>query len=333
MSNNSRKINYRLRISKAVERKMFCSAFQKLSVFYPLENYRYIGFGALYFADFYLLHRQLGIKNMLSIEKSRSAEIEARYNFNKPFRCVKVMFGSSHDVLPQLSWDEPTIAWLDYTCSLNSDVLSDVNTFIQNAVSGSFLIVSVNSDSSVFDPDENDEIGKSRLNKLSEMVGKYRIPREIENNQISNAGLPRVYQKILNYEIESIIQRRNAGSTTDQMHFQQLFNFKYQDGKPMYTFGGLILSDLHLDSAAKVKFDELDFISRDEGVFEIQIPNLTYKEIKYLEGLLPGGISDEGVIEGLDNLYKDNPQIPEGDLKKFAKIYQYFPTFAETQLG
>jgi len=175
MSKNSRQINYTLRIAKAVERKMFCSTFQKLSVFHPLEDYKYIGFGALYFADFYMIHRQLGIKKMLSIEKSYEKRTQTRYKFNKPFKCIDIEFKTSSVILPQLKWEEPSIIWLDYTSVLNSDVLSDIDTVLRNAIAGSFFVISVNADAAEFETED-----KSRLEQLQKVIGKSNLPREIE---------------------------------------------------------------------------------------------------------------------------------------------------------
>jgi len=333
MSKNSRQINYRLRIAKSVERKMFCSTFQKLSVFHPLEDYKYIGFGALYFADFYLIHRQLGVKNMLSIEKSHSKDTQTRYNFNKPFKCIDIEFKPSSVILPRLKWVEPSIVWLDYTSVLNDEVLSDLDTVLKNVVSGSFIIISVNADAEEFEPSPDDDPEKSRLDFFIKAIGKRKLPRELKNNQITNLGLPKAYAQIISKEIETTLFERNSGSSSKEIIFEQLFSFKYKDGKPMYTFGGLVIESDQKKIVDDIKFDELHFIRRGEDVFEIEVPNLTFKEIKFLESLLPGGIDDKGKIKDLEKLTQNDPKIPEKDIVKFAKIYQYFPTFAETNLG
>jgi len=310
---------------------MFCSAFQRLSVFHPLEDYRYIGFGALYFADFYLLHRQLGIKKMLSIEKDQSKATKARYNFNKPFDCIDVKFDQSNVILPQLKdWEEePVIVWLDYTCVLNEDVISDVNTVLKNALPGSFLIISVNADSDNFTPAP--ETKKTKLDILKEEIGKAKVPREIKLNQITNKSLPIVYTKILNQEIESVMLDRNYGEK-QELKFHQLFNLKYADKGPMYTFGGLITDSGEQEELfKKARFEDLSFIRKEDTPFEIEIPNLTFKEIKFLESLLPNSIDEDGQIMDINS--KIDPQIPQKEVRQFAKIYQYFPTFAETSLG
>ncbi len=48
------KINYNLRPNKCIERKMMCDALGRLSFIEHLDNYRYIGLGSPYFADFIL---------------------------------------------------------------------------------------------------------------------------------------------------------------------------------------------------------------------------------------------------------------------------------------
>lgn len=65
MPGSYRIINYPLRPAKAIERRMLCAAFERLHPFQRIERYRYVGFGSIYFSDFQLLHRQLGITDML----------------------------------------------------------------------------------------------------------------------------------------------------------------------------------------------------------------------------------------------------------------------------
>src|SRR5258706_7239514 len=109
-------VNYLLRPAKNVERKMLCEAFQRLSAVQSVQNYQYIGFGATYFADFCLFHRDLGIGDMFTIEANR--EDEARVLFNVPFNCIKVKMGLASQKLPEIPLgDKPAIVWLDYDYS------------------------------------------------------------------------------------------------------------------------------------------------------------------------------------------------------------------------
>jgi Putative O-methyltransferase len=92
--------DYRIRTNKNAERKMLADAFRCLSSFEHIENYRYIGFGSITFADFVLFHKVLNISDMISIEAK--ADYKSRFNFNKPYRCIRMEYGESNIVLPKL---------------------------------------------------------------------------------------------------------------------------------------------------------------------------------------------------------------------------------------
>src|SRR5438309_550668 len=81
------RIDYSIRPAKSVERKMLAEALSRLSKLERPDNYRYVGFGAIYFRDFSLFHKMLGIHDMKSIEHNRSEE--TRFWSNRPFRCVE----------------------------------------------------------------------------------------------------------------------------------------------------------------------------------------------------------------------------------------------------
>ena len=62
-------INYVIRPNKTVERKLIFETLSRLAPIFNFAEYRYIGFGALWFVDFVMAHKYLSIANMISIEK------------------------------------------------------------------------------------------------------------------------------------------------------------------------------------------------------------------------------------------------------------------------
>ena len=56
--------------------------------------------GSIYFVDFVLMHRLLGISRMLSVEYDR--DIEKRVKFNRPFESVDVKIDAIGNVIPTL---------------------------------------------------------------------------------------------------------------------------------------------------------------------------------------------------------------------------------------
>src|SRR3954447_2820600 len=118
------KIDYSLRPAKSTERWMLLEALGRLSVFTPLIQYQYVGFGSPFFVDFRLFHRRLAITKMISIEKE--TDREPRFELNKPFDCIQMLWGDSSEQLREIDWNAPSIVWLDYDYVLNSAVLGDL---------------------------------------------------------------------------------------------------------------------------------------------------------------------------------------------------------------
>src|SRR3990172_5776474 len=104
-------MDYRLRPAKHVVRKLLAESFLRFDRLVPLEAYRYVGFGGLFFEDFVLFHRLFGFADMVSIEVRTDSK--DRFEKNRPFGIVKLKFGRSDDVLPTLDWSQPVISWLD----------------------------------------------------------------------------------------------------------------------------------------------------------------------------------------------------------------------------
>src|SRR5438874_9971114 len=98
------RVQYDLRPSKQVERRMIIDACHLLSLAnFPIRDYQYTGFGSVYFVDFILFHKLLGIQNMVSVEQDN--KIEKRVKYNRPFGFIKLVMGTATDVIPTLSQD------------------------------------------------------------------------------------------------------------------------------------------------------------------------------------------------------------------------------------
>src|SRR5438132_366806 len=110
-------IDYSLRPAKQIERSMVFEACRRLNHFGNLEEYRYVGFGSYFFHDFRIVHRELGICDMVTIEGDYTLEERVRYN--QPYACIDIRMGWSNKVLPLLNWEKPSVIWLDYTAKLN----------------------------------------------------------------------------------------------------------------------------------------------------------------------------------------------------------------------
>ncbi len=308
------RINYIIRPAKNIERKMMSEALRKLSHFDPIENYRYIGFGALYFSDFRLFHRDLGIKRMISIE--RNASDSDRYEFNRPFGCIEIMFEKSGDALQKVPWNMKTILWLDYQCSLNASVLDDIAVFCTSAQPGSVLMVTVNAEPKGNDP-------KKRYEHLRDCVGETKMPPGYTYKDMVKWKVAEVYREIITNHIHDIrIQRNGDLEIRGKIGYKQLFNFHYRDGTRMLTVGGLIHSEDQVGIVEKCAFDRLPFVTPNKTPYRIDVPNLTYREVRSLDRCLPVSHAKDSKI----------PNIPQEIRDQYAKVYRYFPRFVEAEM-
>lgn len=305
-----RKVNYNLRPAKNIERKMLSEAFRCLTSFGRLNSYRYVGFGSVFFSDFKILHRSLGITPMISIEDTKKRN-EHRFDFNRPYSCVKMEFGNSKDVLPKLSWDQRTILWLDYdkTSGLDQDDLTDVSFFCATAVPGSVLVVTV--DAREGDPPEK------RLDSLLERLSG-KVPPDVKNKDLAGWGTARVYREIIDNEIRKTLYERNAALVREQqVQYKQLFNFEYEDSTKMLSCGGLLYERRQAELLKECDFNSLRFIRSGKKPYQIIVPNLTINEIRHLDRTLP---------------HRQRCPISMTDLKRYSELYRYFPAFVEAEL-
>jgi hypothetical protein len=297
---------------------MMAELLQKAAHLHPHQNYRYIGFGSIFFTEFRILHQEYGIDDMVSIE--HIFQDKERFEFNTPYNCIDLILKDSKDALSEIDWNKPTILWLDYeTCLQETMIDNEFHVFFSEAPAGSFFFVSLNA---VPDRDSGLEEGESRLDRLKKEVGADNVPDAIDDADLFGNGKAKAYQRILTNIIDSYYLRpRNKGvAEEDQIKFQQLVNFEYEDDAKMMTFGGVLYSESMMESIEKANFEEKDFVEKGTDTFKIENPNLTLVEARSLDEALP----DEPI----------NNEVPISDGKKemYEKIYRYYPSFVETEL-
>lgn len=87
-SNSFKQFDYSLRPSKQVERKVMIEVLHRLSeAGYAISEYKYLGFGSVYYVDFLMFHKYLFIENMVCVEWG---DVARRMRFNKPYKFIKL---------------------------------------------------------------------------------------------------------------------------------------------------------------------------------------------------------------------------------------------------
>jgi hypothetical protein len=321
-------VDYRIRPAKVVERRMLSEAFRRLMPFAPLESYRYVGFGSVFFSDFLLFHRTLGFKTMVSIE--HLVDYRSRFLFNRPIGSIQLRFAESADALPALRWArQRSVVWLDYECKLNDDVFKDIATVCANARSGSVLVVTLNGMRSV-EPGVDEWVRE--LEFLRQSFRDY-LPGEVflegrrtpvTPEALANGGLRRVYAIMALEHMAQTCRARSAALAPERkVTFQKLFDFQYRDGAAMLTVGGVLFEERERAQYEACRFDRLPFVVTEPArYFALKVPTLTYRETRHLDRQLPAGGRTRVTAPG----------VSAAEVRQYREVYRWYPTFAETEL-
>jgi hypothetical protein len=259
---------YQYRPAKAAQRRMIIDACRRLTVFGELKDYQYVGFGGLEFIDFEQFHLSLGVEKMTSIEHDEDTPAE-RYEFNKPYDRIELLFGEARDRLSDIDWTPLSIVWLDYLDQLTPNILRDVDYTVRSLQPGSVLVVTINGGVSTKLAD--------RLPNLERKLGDL-LPSNLQQKDMKAWGATRVQRRILHEHASSV--GREAHGTP----LKQIFNFEYADESKMLTWGAVVLSPALSKVVNLCGFDDLDFVRSDsDEPLQLRMPFLTEREMRHFE--------------------------------------------------
>lgn len=209
-------------------------------------------------------------------------------------------------------------------------MFKDMATFFHRALSGSVFIISVN-----VDLKENDGSSKTTNEKVNAKLNKdidvrKRILGSVFKKDLTKNDYYSVVRGVIDNEINEIIIERNKLEAKEKFSYKQIFNILYQDGQAMLTVGGILFSDKDKEKVEQMNFKNLDFIMTEDKLFEIRVPNLTYREIHALDKHLPDfNINAEAKEKALKEL---KGVVSDDEINKYAKIYRYYPNYTESNL-
>jgi hypothetical protein len=314
-----RLVDYSIRPAKYAERRMMCDSFRRLSKFASLESYQYVGFGSVWFSDFNLFHRALGIEKMISIERMEAHR--ERFLFNRPFRGVDIRFGESARELPNINWRLRTITWLDYDDPLCPPILADVRTIATNIAGGSLLAVSVQCENPPLGPPDEDGERQpvKTVDEFRSVFGPARTPIDMTSKDLVGWNVAATARNAVTTEIADALSAVNASRPDVQrLEFRQIMALEYADGAKMTTVAGVFVDKGQNSIFSSCGFDELSFYRSGNDALRIEVPKLTPREMRELESRLP--MNDPAAI--------DPGVMPQRDAVAFARLYRYLPSFA-----
>lgn len=305
---------------------MIIDALQRLAAAgFPVADYQYTGFGSIYFVDFIMFHKLLGMNRLVSLEQTPS--LERRVSFNRPFSCIDIRMVPASSAIPDLSRDVQHIVWLDYDGVLNKSMLSDIQSAVTTLSPGSILLVTVDveppedHDYSDVDPDfdsSKTRMGPTEWKKYFEHHASVYLELGLTDSDFAKSRLVERSTEILTAAfLRSAVSRPG-------LDFMPLFNFVYKDSHQMLSMGGMVAGatekrQIRGSTIADTAYYRSDFESLP---FQIRIPRLTRKERVYLDREMP--CEDQWMPKEFD---LDSKAVME-----YREIYRFLPAFAEILL-
>jgi len=309
--NSPKQLNYETRPFKFTERKMLLASLQKICNYYGAD-YQYIGLGGIAFTDFKLFHKELHIDKLYSIEGGSIAK--EKLEFNCPYSFINLVINKTTTALNDIPLDKKSLLWLDYDGVLDNYMFDDIDIIFRKLPIGSVYIFTCNRE---LKDDENNEYTTELFKKKFGNL----VPFNIENKDFSSQNNFKTIRNMFVKHINSILRER-VKIENIKFQFCQLFNILYQEnrGARMYTFGGILTEENFNFNDLGIK--NFDFINIDEKAYNIEIPNLTRKEIDLLDSYLD---KDEKELV-------NKKIVTLSEFNKYKKVYKYLPQFFDVRI-
>lgn len=307
-------VNYSLRPNKTIQRAIVFDGLRSLSDKLNWSNATYIGFGSIWFTDFVMAHKRLGIDRMISIESDEIGFRRAEYN--RPFRTVTVMNGLSYEIIPEFYDDpvmmsQPWIIWLDYDSVLSDDATQELRGVVERAPPNSALMVTVNASGKKYGADP-----AQKRERLRVLLGDV-VPDALTRDQLRE---PDAFALTMADLLQQFLQA-TAENCARQGGFVPAFRAAYRDKASMVTVGGILPAVENRDHVSALVAEE-----RWEGFSELAIvaPHLTLKELAVLQAQMPRAeLMDRTIVQELGfDLGNDQIEI-------FRRYYRHYPAFAQ----
>lgn len=307
-------VNYAIRPNKAVERKIAFSSLMKLARVADFAAYRYVGLGSLWFVDFLMAHKILGIKAMISIEDSEIGY--KRAEFNRPLSCIKVVQGESTLTIPTLDLEKsPSLVWLDYDSSIGGPAIMDIGQLCAICAPNSILIVTINAKQDALPNKDENDVQIEPEQSLRRIAGDL-VPTPLPPKRLQRSKYPKLLCEILLNQFQNATTKSGRPET-----FIKLFDLVYKDGTPMVTVGGILAAPGMVEGIqAIVDSTEWEGIASEA----IAIPPLTVKEKLALDRLMPA--EEPPTVEQMNAI---GFQLLRDQLDAYHRYYLHYPMFGE----
>lgn len=336
------RFDYLLRTNKHIERKLVFDVLLAAARRIGMPEHWYLGFGSMWFGDFRLAHRLLGIDKLVSIEFPDYAD---RAKFNKPFSNITVEPGDSSSVLQKLgdeAWSRPLIAWLDYDGYLNNDVVADVNLLLSRCARNSVIGITVNGARGTYRVRRPNGIlarHETAVGVVENFLGAGSINTKYEPQQnqagayvdVGEAAFPEFLCDAISTYMTHQVLTSARQVDGQQLSYLPLFKLHHRDGADMVTVGGVVTTAADLASWQEcLKGQPLLVDAAGDAAYRLlNLIPVTVKEKILLDECLPGS-DDEAQF--LAATKAKGLALEDAEVIKYRQFYRHFPVFVETTI-
>jgi len=299
-----------------------------LHKFKSMEKYQYVGFGSYMFDDFKILHNNLGMADMISLESD--ADVCKRAEFNKPYQCITVLHTKSSDYIAQVFLEQPCIFWLDYTAPRDfGEQFSDFCTIISKMNSGDIIRITLNAEPSsllgrqIERETPLEDLYKKRYKVLRDRIEPY-IPSDVNENCMTSKKYPLALLRCL---MTAAMQTLPPYPLQTKELFP-LFSSVYADGQQMVTLTAIVVNGNDIrQNIQECLLQHENYINfKWDEPCPINVPSLTPKEIIYINNFLPIKNSTDEIKRNFDFIFQGEAEA--GDpLSSYVNYYKYYPNF------
>ena len=314
-SSSAKFIPYDLRPAKQSERRILVDILKiGGDCGLPIADYRYVGMGGNRFYDYLLLHKYLGIRDMVSVEHDPVMFNRAEYNV--PYGFIDVKSGTVAEFIAGDESTRPTIYWFDYDGGLGPDILRDVAALSMKIKLGDFCFVTVFG--GVPGLMKKEKGAQGRLVIAQDLFGDFAVNLTTEDTETSNFHCA-VHKVVL-------ASFRNAFAPRTDGKFATLLQAHYSDSKTMVTVGGAFLRDGQMGGYRKQMQSGLPFLDTvNERLYEIESLNLTERE----RGLFDRAVTSKN-RRSAERKKLAQLGFVKNDLIAYEELLRYLPRYVET---
>ncbi|WP_352563701.1 O-methyltransferase [Mesorhizobium australicum] len=310
-------ISYDLRPGKQSERRILMDLLRLAGDGgLNISSYRYLGMGANRFYDFLLLHKYLGISNMVSLE--HDPVMHRRAVFNCPYTFIAPLGTDTTTYLGADNSEDPTVVWFDYDSGLSLGVTQDIATLGTKLKLNDFCFVTVYGGPPRVIDNANDA---DRLVWLQDTFGPLAGSVDIADAQ--KAEFPSAVHKVLLAAVRNAFAQRRDG------RFFPFLQIEYADSKPMVTVGGALMPEGQIIALRQRIRAAMPFLmsSTDPKFYEIKSLHLTERERALFDRATTSPSKRSAERNQIRRLgFRD------AEVSAYKDLLRYFPRYVEAMI-